>query len=83
MDEDIIKIVKENLAKLKEPENVMVSMAGHDASNMQLLTKAGMIFTRSVGGKGHCKEEFTEDEDVIKAGQLALETILRMDEELP
>lgn len=83
MDEDIINIVKENLAKLKEPENVMVSMAGHDASNMQLLTKAGMIFTRSVGGKGHCKEEFTEDADVIKAGQLALETILRMDEELP
>ena len=78
-----MKIVKENLAKLKEPENVMVSMAGHDASNMQLLTKAGMIFTRSVGGKGHCKEEFTEDADVIKAGQLALETILRMDEELP
>ncbi|WP_342981564.1 hydantoinase/carbamoylase family amidase [Ruminococcus sp. 2227st1_E6_2227SCRN_220401] len=83
MDEDIINIVKENLAKLKEPENVMVSMAGHDASNMQLLTKAGMIFTRSVGGKGHCKEEFTENADVIKAGQLALETILRMDEELP
>lgn len=83
MDEDIIRIVKENLAKMNEPENVMVSMAGHDASNMQLITKAGMIFTRSVGGKGHCKEEFTEDEDVIKAGQLALETILRMDGELP
>lgn len=83
MDEDIIRIVKENLAKINEPENVMVSMAGHDASNMQLITKAGMIFTRSVGGKGHCKEEFTEDEDVIKAGQLALETILRMDGELP
>ena len=83
MDEDIIRIVKENLAKINEPEKVMVSMAGHDASNMQLVTKAGMIFTRSVGGKGHCKEEFTEDADVIKAGQLALETILRMDEELP
>ena len=83
MDEDIIRIVKENLAKMNEPENVMVSMAGHDASNMQLITKAGMIFTRSVGGKGHCKEEFTEDEDVIKAGQLAFETILRMDGELP
>lgn len=83
MDEDIIKIVKENLVKINEPENVMVSMAGHDASNMQLITKAGMIFTKSVGGKGHCKEEFTEDEDVIKAGQLALETILRMDGELP
>ena len=83
MDEDIIRIVKENLAKINEPENLMVSMAGHDASNMQLITKAGMIFTRSVGGKGHCKEEFTEDEDVIKAGQLALETILRMDGELP
>ena len=83
MDEDIQRIVKENLAKMNEPENVMVSMAGHDASNMQLVTKAGMIFTRSVGGKGHCKEEFTEDADVIKAGQLALDTILRMDEELP
>ena len=82
MDEDIIRIVKENLAKINEPEKVMVSMAGHDASNMQLVTKAGMIFTRSVGGKGHCKEEFTEDAYVIKAGQLALETILRMDEEL-
>lgn len=83
MDEDIIQIVKENLAKRGEPENVMVSMAGHDAANMQLVTKAGMIFTRSVGGKGHCKEEFTEDIDVIKAGQLAFDTILRMDEELP
>ncbi|MDD5804271.1 MAG: Zn-dependent hydrolase [Clostridia bacterium] len=83
MDEDIQRIVKENLVKMKEPENVMVSMAGHDAANMQLVTKAGMIFTRSVGGKGHCREEFTEDADVIKAGQLALDTILKMDEELP
>ena len=83
MDEDIQRIIKENLAKMEEPEKVMVSMAGHDAANMQLITKAGMIFTRSVGGKGHCKEEFTEDADVIKAGQLALDTILRMDEELP
>lgn len=43
----------------------MVGGAGHDASYVNDVTDAGMIFVPSVDGKTHTEAEFTEWEDVV------------------
>ncbi len=48
--------------------------AGHDAQNMAKISKAGMIFAPSVGGKSRSREEYTRDEDLIKGLEVLLET---------
>ncbi len=82
LDKEIEEIVMDEIEKTGEKKLSIVSMAGHDAANMQLVTKSGMIFVRSIGGKGHCKEEYSKKEDICKAAQLALEVILKLDGEL-
>lgn len=42
----------------------MPSGAGHDANHMAELTRAGMIFVPSKGGRSHCPEEWTEFADL-------------------
>lgn len=82
LDSEIAAIVKEEIEKTGETGIDIVSMAGHDAANMQLVTRSGMIFVQSVGGKGHCRQEYSKDEDVVKACQIALNVLLRLDKEL-
>ncbi|KRM92087.1 Zn-dependent hydrolase [Liquorilactobacillus cacaonum] len=60
----------------------MTSMAGHDAANLARIGRAGMLFVKSVDGKSHCKEEFSQIDDIEVAGNVLLNTILRLDKEL-
>ena len=41
-----------------------------------------MIFTRSVGGKSHCPQEYTEPESIRRTGNAMLLALLKMDEGL-
>lgn len=82
MDADIAQIVHEEIESNGEQALDTVSMAGHDAANMQLITKSGMIFVKSIGGKGHCREEYSKEEDIVKAAQVAMNVIIRLDREL-
>lgn len=65
-----------------QSQTTLVSMAGHDAANMQLVTDAGMLFVKSIDGKSHCPEEFTQDEDIHLAAQALLQAVLILDKEL-
>ncbi|MEK3687452.1 Zn-dependent hydrolase [Paenibacillus sp. FSL R10-2736] len=58
------------------------SMAGHDATHMASLTRAGMLFVPSLGGKSHCPEEESRIADIEKAGNILLQSILALDEQL-
>lgn len=58
------------------------SMAGHDATHMASLTRAGMLFVPSLGGKSHCPEEESRIADIEKAGNVLLQSILALDEQL-
>ncbi|WP_235426945.1 Zn-dependent hydrolase [Cohnella kolymensis] len=58
------------------------SMAGHDAAHMAALTRAGMLFVPSLDGKSHCPEEESRLEDIEKAGNVLLHSILALDSEL-
>ena len=56
----------------------MASGAGHDAQNMATISRAGMIFVPSVGGRSHAKEEYSRPEDVSRGANVLLETLTRL-----
>jgi N-carbamoyl-L-amino-acid hydrolase len=58
------------------------SMAGHDAAHMASLTRTCMLFVPSLEGKSHCPEEESRIEDIEKAGNVLLQSILALDEQL-
>jgi len=55
------------------------SMAGHDAQNLARIAPTGMVFVPSRGGYSHSPKEFTPAEDLAKAADVILETLLRVD----
>lgn len=58
----------------------MVSGAGHDAMIMASLTRVGLLFVPSKGGRSHCPEEWTDYEQLKKGVDIALGTILKLAE---
>ena len=54
-------------------------MAGHDAANIQRIAPSGMIFVQSVDGKSHCHDEYSRIEDIKKAANALLQSILILD----
>ena len=61
----------------------MPSGAGHDAQEMAHIGPAGMIFVPSVGGISHAPNEFTKPKDCVNGANVLLQTLLRVDAELP
>jgi len=59
----------------------MPSGAGHDASHLAEITKAGMIFVPSKGGRSHCPEEWTDFEDIALGSQVMAEMVAALDKE--
>lgn len=55
------------------------SGAGHDANAFAKCMPTGMIFVPSMGGKSHCKEEFTSKKDIAVGTQILSDTILELD----
>lgn len=82
LDDTVVNVIEGSVPDMKPQFRHMVSMAGHDAENMSLLTRAGMLFVRSIGGKGHCRQEYSREEDIIKAADVMLEAVLKLDKEL-
>lgn len=82
MDDSVRGAILQGIKAVGEPEVAVVSMAGHDAANMQRIAPAGMIFVRSVGGYGHCRKEYCREEDMVKAANALLETILILDKQM-
>ena len=79
MDEIVIDTISNQVNGLQIPFYLLGSMAGHDATHMASITKAGMIFVPSIDGKSHCPEEKSRMEDIEKAANAMLYTILELD----
>jgi N-carbamoyl-L-amino-acid hydrolase len=56
----------------------MIGGAGHDASYLADLTRAGLVFVPSVGGKTHNEREFTEWSDVVAGVEVFAEATRRL-----
>jgi len=82
MDSFIIDTMKEIVSNWEYPYYLLGSMAGHDAAHMANITKSGMLFVPSLGGKSHCPDEESRLEDIEKAANTLLHTILMLDQKL-
>ena len=82
LDRDVMDAVKRAITDMGEECPVFLSMAGHDAANMQRVTKSGMLFVQSVNGESHCPNEFTGDKEIEKAGNALLGAVMILDEVL-
>jgi N-carbamoyl-L-amino-acid hydrolase len=82
MDLLLITSFAEQAVQLGIQSLMLGSMAGHDATHMASLTRAGMLFVPSLGGKSHCPEEESRIEDIEQAGNVLLQAILALDGQL-
>ena len=82
MDKIVIDSLNEAILFAGETKRQLVSMAGHDAANMARVTKAGMLFVQSIDGYSHCPKEMTGNDEIVKAAQILLDTILILDRSL-
>ncbi|WP_081417277.1 Zn-dependent hydrolase [Paenibacillus sp. Soil522] len=82
MDDEVIRVSQEQAHSLGYPYHLLGSMAGHDAAHMASITRSGMLFVPSIGGKSHCPDEESRMEDIEKAANVLLHTILELDQRL-
>ncbi|KMY53326.1 allantoate amidohydrolase [Bacillus sp. FJAT-27231] len=82
LDQEIVSILQRTAEEMKEPYRTFASMAVHDAAHMAAVTKSAMIFVKSINGKSHCPEEISLPEDIEKAGNLMLKSLMNIDREL-
>lgn len=82
LDETVMNAMARGIKAMPEPYVTLTSMAGHDATHLASITRSGMLFVRSIDGKSHCPEENCHREDIEKAGNALLNTILLLDKEL-
>jgi len=82
MDKQVMDAVKRGIEAQGVKAVDLVSMAGHDAANMQRVTQAGMIFVKSIAGKSHCPEEYSEMKDIAVTANAMLEAVLILDKEM-
>ncbi len=82
MSETVIDALLDAMEYEGQPRRSLVSMAGHDASNMARLTESAMLFVASIGGYSHCPQEDSRPEDIAKAAQVVLDAVLLLDERL-
>ncbi|HTG68844.1 MAG TPA: M20/M25/M40 family metallo-hydrolase, partial [Candidatus Udaeobacter sp.] len=82
MDDEVIRVSQEQAHSLGYPYYLLGSMAGHDATHMASITRSGMLFVPSIGGKSHCPDEESRMEDIEKAANVLLHTILELDQRL-
>lgn len=81
MDDKVIALCKREAERLGYSHTLLGSMAGHDAAHMAALTRTGMLFVPSLGGKSHCPQEESLLEDIEKVGNVLLHTILSLDQQ--
>lgn len=82
MDDKIIQLMGNVCRDRSVSYQVMPSGAGHDAKALAQYVPAGMLFIPSIGGKSHCKEEFSTLGDIVRGTEILLETVLAIDKVL-
>lgn len=82
IDAKIIKLLEDVCQKAAVSYQVMPSGAGHDAKALARFIPTGMLFIPSVGGRSHCKEEFSLAEDIALGTDILFKTVLELDQVL-
>ena len=82
MDQTIMEALEGACQRLGVSYLKLPSLAGHDASHLASITRAGMVFVPSRDGKSHCPEEWSDIKDITVAGEVMLEALLDLDRNL-
>ncbi|MCP4294728.1 MAG: M20 family metallo-hydrolase [Proteobacteria bacterium] len=82
MDENCQSLINQSCQRLSIDPMIIASGASHDAVNMANLTPTGMIFVPSIGGRSHCPDERTEDNDLIAGANVVLHSILALADQM-
>lgn len=80
MNAELVKICAEQAESLNYPSLLLGSMAGHDSAHMADLAPTCMLFVPSIDGKSHCPEEKSLIQDIEKAANVLVNSILYIDE---
>jgi len=80
MDNWVVRLIEKSCQGCAIPYHLMASGAGHDANLISGISKAGMIFVRSRGGKSHCPKEWSDFRDIALGAQALVNTIMELDE---
>jgi hydantoinase/carbamoylase family amidase len=78
MNRAVIAAIESSCSALGLRHAEMASYAGHDSQVMAGITRAGMFFVPSVGGASHSPRELTMEEDCVNAGNVLLNTVLKL-----
>ncbi|ALA53778.1 N-carbamoyl-L-amino acid hydrolase [Shouchella clausii] len=82
MDKLLIDTLAEQADSLGYKTLTLGSMAGHDAAHMAAVTRSGMLFVPSIGGKSHCPEEASALCDIEAAANVLFHALLKLDQNL-
>jgi N-carbamoyl-L-amino-acid hydrolase len=82
-DAVVMATIAEAAADLGLSHSHLPSRASHDAQEVGRRWPMGMIFVPSKGGLSHSAAEFTSDEQCCAGTAVLLETLLRLDRQLP
>lgn len=80
MDKLLIDTLAEQADSLGYKTLTLGSMAGHDAAHMAAVTRSGMLFVPSIGGKSHCPEEASALCDIEAAANVLFHALLKLDQ---
>ncbi|MCR3955709.1 MAG: Zn-dependent hydrolase [Gudongella sp.] len=80
MNEEMVELFRESAEGKGFSYRHMLSGAGHDAMVMAAVTEVGLIFVPSKDGRSHCKEEWTDYDQLQKGIELIYDTILKLGE---
>lgn len=75
---EIQRTIEAAAGRLKLRTFRMQSGAGHDAQNLATITKAGMIFIPSRGGKSHRPDEWSDWRAIERGANVLLHTLLAL-----
>ncbi len=82
MERTIVDAVKRGIEMEGQEPLELVSMAGHDAANMQRVTDSAMIFVQSIDGRSHCPQERTDINRIEDTVNAMLHAVLILDKEM-
>ncbi|MDH5656777.1 MAG: Zn-dependent hydrolase [Spirochaetia bacterium] len=77
-DPDVISVIEETVKERNLNYKKMMSGAVHDTQVMAHITRTGMIFVPSCGGRSHSTAEWTHPEDLEAGANVLLHAILKL-----
>lgn len=78
LSRDIADILKEEAAAMGIPNHNMYSGAVHDCAMFTEVTKVGLLFVPSIGGRSHVPEEDTKEGDIEAGISILLKAVCRL-----